>query len=167
MATLNHLSVADLHELESIPPFSEMRVPERLHLLDNEYRIVHLGDVGIGVSEQYIVFVAATKCEITACSFVSAADVAGGDTNYNVYTLYDGDPASANAIGTVNTKTTGGTDGSAKFVADSLGALDATHRILDEGDVVAFKVDEDTGGTGLALTDLTLLLRIVPVDGGE
>ena len=167
MVTLNHLTVPDLHELESIPPFSELRVPERLHMLDNEWRVIHCGDVAQGTSERFILFVAATKCEIVACSIISAADVAGNDTNYNVYELYDGDPATANLIGSVHTKATAGTNGSSKLVADTLGTMDAVHRILAAGDVVAILIDEDTGGTGLAMTDVSVMLKVVPVDGGE
>ncbi len=163
---LEHLSAGDLHELEALPAFSGMRLPERIHLLDNEWRAIHVGDVAANAKKAFVVFVAATACEITACSFVSAADVVGDNTDYNDYTLYDGDPAAANAIGTVSTETTGGTDGSTAYVLDSLGTLSATHRILAAGEVVVFEIDA-TPAAGKAVVDMTVLLKVVPVDGGE
>ena len=164
---LAHLSVADLHELESIPPFSELRVPERLHLLDKEYRCVLAPDVAIGVSEIHPIFVAPVACVLTYAGLVPSLAIVGDDTNYATFELYDGAPATANLIASVTTKDTGGTGDVAVGVLTSLGTLDATHKILAAGDVLCIKNDQDTGGSGLATGDMMYVFKIVPVDGGE
>ena len=166
--SLSHLSVGDQHELEALPGgASEMRLPERLRLLDSEYRCVLAPDVAIGVSEVHPIFVAPCKCELTYAGFIPSAAITANDTNYAIIELYDGEPSAANVIASAQTKITAGTGDIAACALESLGTLDATHKILEAGDVLCIKNDQDTGGAGIAMADTLYVFKVVPVDGGE
>lgn len=126
---------------------------------DAERRTVetYFGTVAAGDDDEQPVFIAPHPCEVVAAGVVNAADIALDATDYLTLILMDkgADGSGTNEIGKIETKTGG--QAFTAFDEVEFSTIDATHRILAEGDVVSLK--KVASGSGKATDDMIAKLE--------
>lgn len=120
--------------------------------------ITYFGTVAAGANDEKPVFIAPHPCQIVAVSVANAAAIALHALDYLTLILTDkgGDGAASNVIGKIETKTGG--QAVAAFDEVAFETLDATHRVLAEGDVVSLN-KISSGSTGKATDDLIVKIE--------
>ena len=112
--------------------------------------ITKFGTIVGGTTDERPVFVAPHPCQIVAASLVNAAAIAKHAANYETFTLRDkgGAGTGDNVIGTIKTEDVDAGQAFAAFDETEFSTIDATHRILAEGDVVSLKKVPSGSGVG-------------------
>jgi len=127
---------------------------------DAERRTVEMyfGTVAAGSDDEKPVFVAPHPCQIVAASVVNASAIALNAADYLTLILTDkgGDGTASNEIGKIETKTGG--QAFAAFDEVAFQTLDATHRVLAEGDVVSLN-KLSSGASGKATDELIVKIE--------
>lgn len=120
--------------------------------------ITYFGTVAAGSSDEKPVFIAPHPCQIVAASVANASAIALHATEYLTLILTDkgGDGTASNEIGKIETKTGG--QAFAAFDEVAFQTLDATHRVLAEGDVVSLN-KVSSGSSGRATDELIVKIE--------
>lgn len=130
-------------------------------LANTRTTIIPLGAVSATTTQ--VVFVAPTAGSLAAAKLVTKNAIVANDTNYWTATLYDKGAAGAGTDKIVEktTQATGGA-GLAAYTAYDLGTLDATHKVLAAGDVVALTLTKTESATAFA--EAALMLTFLPAE---
>jgi hypothetical protein len=105
----------------------------------------------VSATTSMISFIAPAACELVGFQIATKDAIAANDTDYWTIALTDkgSDGSASNAIASKTTMSTGGTAFAAYDMWD-IGALDATHRQLAEGDVVLLTFTKSASATAFA-----------------
>jgi len=119
----------------------------------------YFGTVAAGTDDEKPVFTAPYPAEIVAASLVNASAIAKHATDYETLTLRDkgGDGTADNEIGSIRTEDVAAGQAFAAFDEVEFSTIDATHRILAEGDVVTLK--KVHSGSGAATDEMSVKLE--------
>lgn len=125
--------------------------PAAAQLNKSGYNTVMLPLGAINATTTFIAFIAPAACTLTQCLIATKDAIAKNDTDYWTVALTDKGAAGSGTdkIAEATTKATGGTAFGA-YDAWSIGALDATHKVLAAGDVVTLSFTKAASATAFA-----------------
>jgi len=127
-----------------------------------EQAVLRIGTIAAETDDERPIWAAdgLIGCEITDILLVNAVDITQNDTNYETFTIWDRGPTGAggNKVVECTTKTTGGL-AFEDFDPESMGAVSATHSLLERHTVISFgKVH---GGSGQGIDEMMVIIRYV------
>jgi len=133
------------------------------HAIISERITAYFGTIAAGTDDERPIFTAPgiNGTYITKCYLVNASNITQNDTDYETFTLNDkaADGNSTNVIASGTTKSTGGV---AVLDFDEMewdAVLNATHRVLANGDVVTFA--KTHSGTGQGTDEMIVIVDYV------